>query len=127
MTTDRTAFQALVDRFGRGWELGKTEDIVAIFTPDAVLLPDPHEPALAGHDAIRRYWKDLPFTQAEIRFRAGEVFLAGPWFGTEFKCTFRRRRTGEPVDVRGAMFCETREGLVSEMRLYWQRRVGVRP
>jgi ketosteroid isomerase-like protein len=126
MTADPHAFQPLLDRFGRGWELGKTEDIVGVFTPDAVLIPDPHEGPVRGHDAIRAYWKDLPFTQAEIRFRAGEIFRAGPWFAAEFKVTFRRRRTGEPVDVRGAMCCETRDGLIGEMRLYWQRRVGTR-
>jgi ketosteroid isomerase-like protein len=48
----------------------------------------------------------------------------GPWFSAEFKCTFRRRRTGEPVDVRGAIFCETADGLISEMRMYYHRVVG---
>lgn len=127
MTDAETAFAALVQRFGTGWERGRTDDIVAVFSPDAVFRPEPHEAALTGHDAIRQYWKDIPFTQAEIRFRAGEIFTAGPWFAAEFKCTFRRRRTGEPVDVRGAMFCETAEGLISEMRLYWQRHIGSRP
>lgn len=124
--TPAAAFAALVDRFGKGWQTGKTDEILAVFAPDAVFRPEPHDPPLTGHDAIRAYWKDIPFTQAEIRFRSGEIFSTGPWFAAEFKCTFRRRRTGEPVDVRGAMFCETKDGLVSEMRLYWQRFVGGR-
>ena len=31
---------------------------------------------------------------------------------------------GEPVDVRGAIFCETAEGLIGEMRMYYHRDVG---
>ena len=27
------------------------------------------------------------------------------------------------VDVRGTLFCETGEGKISEMRMYWERRV----
>ena len=53
----------------------------------------------------------------------GEVFAVGPWFATEFRCTYTRRRTGDRVDVRGTLFCETGEGKISEMRMYWERRV----
>lgn len=127
MTAPATApHEALLTRFGTGWEKGRTDDIVGVFAPTGVFRPDPHAPPLTGHDAIRAYWKDIPFTQAEIRFRFGEIFTVGPWFAVEFKCTFRRRRTGEPVDVRGMMACETADGLITEMRLYWQRHVGPR-
>lgn len=122
----KAPFEALVARFGSGWEKGRTDDIVGVFAETATFRPDPHAAPLTGHEAIRAYWKDIPFTQAEIKFRSGEVFLAGPWFAVEFKCTFRRRRTGEPVDLRGMMACETAEGLITEMRLYWQRHVGTR-
>jgi len=47
--------------------------------------------------------------------------VAGPWFATEFRCTYRRRRTGEWVDARGAMFCETKDDKITEMRMYWHR------
>jgi hypothetical protein len=60
-------------------------------------------------------------------FRFGEVFVAGPWFATEFKCTFRRRRTGHKIVVRGALFCETSGDLLSEMRMYWDRVVDRLP
>src|SRR5216117_2226610 len=74
-----------------------------------------------GIDAIRDYWKDVPLNQAEVTFRSGELYEAGPWFATEFRCTYRRRRTGDWVDARGAMFCETKDGKVTEMRMYWHR------
>ncbi len=66
-------------------------------------------------------WKDVPQNQADVTFKAGELFVAGPWFAAEFRCTYRRRRSGEWVDARGAIFCETKDGKISEMRMYWHR------
>lgn len=114
-------FDDLMARFGKGWEKGKAEQIVEVFSPDAVFFPSPFDRPARGQEAIRDYWRDLPMEQAEVAFRYGEIFRAGPWFATEFKCTFRRRRTGEPVDLRGALFCETGGDLITEMRMYWHR------
>lgn len=118
-----TDYAALLARFGAGWEQGNADLIAELFTAEGVLVPGPFDPPARGREAIRRYWSDLPREQAEIAFRCGEIFLAGPWFATEFKCTFRRRRTGEQVTIRGALFCETADGLLSEMRMYWERTV----
>ena len=115
------AFGALVARFGEGWEKGNADTMAEIFAEDAVFQPGPFEAPVRGREGIRDYWRDVPREQAEISFRAGEVFAAGPWFATEYKCTFRRRRTGEAVVIRGALFCETAGDLVSEMRMYWER------
>ena len=118
------AFRQLIDSFGEGWEKADIERICSVFTPDAVFLETPFSSKDVGLPAIRAYWQDLPMTQAEVSFRSGEVFEVGPWFATEFRCTFRRRRTGEWVDARGAIFCETKEGRISEMRMYWHRQAG---
>ncbi len=117
----RSEYGNLVQRFGEMWAQGKTDAIAEIFAEEAVFFPSPFDAPVRGRAAISAYWKDTPLEQAEIKFRFGEVFVAGPWFATEFKCTFRRRRTGKPVDVRGALFCETEGGLISEMRMYWHR------
>ena len=115
------SYRALIDSFGKGWERGDVEAIVSIFTDDAVFLETPFSQTDHGQAAIRAYWKDIPLHQAETQFSSGEIYSAGPWFATEFRCIYRRRRTGEWVDARGALFCETRDGKVSEMRMYWHR------
>ena len=120
----REKYAALVERFGNGWEKLSSKLMAEVFTDDGVLVPDPFGAAVVGRPAIDAYWGDIPFEQSEISFRFGEIFIAGPWFSTEFKCTFRRRRTGEAVDVRGALYCETDGERISEMRMYWDRRVG---
>ena len=110
-------FRTLIDTFGKGWERGDADAICSVFADDAVFVETPFSRPDRGSAAIRAYWKDIPLHQAETKFSSGEIYAAGPWFATEFRCTFRRRRTGEQVDARGAIFCETKEGKISEMRM----------
>lgn len=112
----------LVDTFGRGWAKGDVELLLSVFTADAVFLDAPFSPPAKGSEAIRAYWIETPYHQSETKFTSGEIFAVGPWFSTEYRCVYRRRRTGEWVDVRGAMFCETSDQRISGMRLYWHRK-----
>lgn len=120
----RARYGGLIQKFGQAWENGSPEDMESLFTEQATFHSGPFDKPLRGRAAIREYWEDVPSEQAEVSFRFGEIFVAGPWFATEMKCTFRRRRTGQSVDVRGALFCETENDLISEMRMYWHRIVG---
>ena len=121
-----TLGRLLVDGFGRGWEKLRPDLIATAFTTDAVFVETPFSTPITGIDAIRAWWADVPYHQSEVTFTSGEIYVAGPWFGTEFRCTFRRRRTGEWVEARGALFCETRDDRISEMRMYWHRWSGGR-
>lgn len=124
--TTRALGRTLIDTFGKGWMKGNTDMIVSVFTPDAVFIETPFSAPLRGEAAIRLFWRDVPVHQSEITFTSGEIYAAGPWFSTEFKVTFRRRRTGEWVDARGAIFCETDGQKITEMRMYWHRWNGGR-
>jgi len=117
----RATYSQLVEQFGQAWERGSPDSMTEVFSEDAVFIPSPFDGPIRGTAAIAEYWKDIPVEQAEVAFRFGEIYAAGPWFSTEYKCTFRRRRTGQSIDVRGALFCETEEGKISEMRMYWHR------
>ncbi len=99
---------------------------MSVFTPDVVFIETPFSTPLKGSDAVRQYWADVPYSQSEVTFTSGEIYAAGPWFSTEFNCRFRRRRTGEWVEARGAIFCETAGDRISEMRMYWHRWNGGR-
>jgi ketosteroid isomerase-like protein len=118
----RTLGRELIDALGRAWERAKVDELVSVFTEEATFLDDPFSEPIKGKVAIRDYWKDVPYHQSEITFTGGEIYAAGPWFSTEFRVVYRRRRTGEWVDARGAIFCETADGKVSEMRMYWIRK-----
>src|SRR3989442_4062158 len=113
------AYGGLVDAFGGGGGGGDPEEFLSVFPAEAVFLETPFSDKETGHAAIRRYWTDLPANQAEVTFRSGEIYVAGPWFATEFRCTYRRRRSGEWVDAPGARFCERQDGKFSAIRMYW--------
>lgn len=113
--------RSLIDTFGTGWARGDMNLLMSVYAPDAIFVETPFAEPLRGIDAIRGYWNEVPYNQSEISFSSGEIHAAGPWFSTEFKCVFRRRRTGEWVDARGAIFCETEAERIREMRMYWHR------
>lgn len=122
----RALGRVLVDAFGSGWARGNIDQLMSVYAPDAVFIETPFSEPIRGAESIRRYWLDVPQHQSEVTFTSGEIYGAGPWFSTEFKCVFRRKRTGEWVDARGAIFCETEAGRVTEMRMYWHRWNGGR-
>jgi ketosteroid isomerase-like protein len=111
----------LLDAFARGWSKAQPDLILQVFNTDATFLETPFAEPLVGSEAIRKYWSEVPYNQSEITVTTGEVFLVGPWFASEFKTVFRRRRTGEWVVARGALFCETDGVRITEMRMYWHR------
>ena len=113
--------RSLIETFGQGWSRGNVDLLMSAFAADMVFVETPFSEPLRGSEAVRRYWLEVPLHQSEIAFSSGEIFTAGPWFSTEFKCVFRRKRTGEWVDARGAIFCETDGTRITEMRMYWHR------
>jgi ketosteroid isomerase-like protein len=122
LETTRSLGRTLVDEFGRGWAKGKVDVLMSVFHPNVTFVETPFSSPLHGLEAVRGYWADVPAHQSEITFTSGEIYAAGPWFSTEFKCVFRRRRTGDWVEARGAIFCETDGEKITEMRMYWHRR-----
>ena len=118
--------RSLIDTFGKGWSKPDVDLLMGVFATEGVFVETPFSDPIRGKEAVRRWWLDVPYSQSEITFSSGEIFSAGPWFSTEFKCVFRRRRTGEWVDARGAIFCETDGSLITEMRMYWHRWNGGR-
>ncbi len=123
-TAERTGTLAreLVDAFARGWSKADLSLIMSVFAPEAVFLEAPFSEPLRGFEAIKQYWSEVPVNQAEVSVTTGEIYVAGPWFSTEFKAVFRRRRTGEWVEARGALFGETADSHITEMRMYWHRK-----
>lgn len=113
--------RVLIDTFGKGWAKPNIDLLMSVYTSSATFIETPFSEPLRGSEAIRRYWLEVPYNQSEITFTSGEIYAAGPWFSTEFKCVFRRRRSGDWVDARGAIFCETEGDAISEMRMYWHR------
>ena len=116
----------LVDQLAKGWSKGRVDTMLGVFAEEASFVETPFSTPLVGHEAIRSWVADIPYNQSEAKFTTGEVFLVGPWFSTEFKLVFRRRKTGEWVEARGALFADTDGGKITELRMYWHRMNGGR-
>jgi hypothetical protein len=124
--TTRDLGRLLADALAKGWSKGRVDDIMAVFQDEAVFVETPFSAPLRGLPEIRRWMSDIPYAQSETTFQTGEIFVAGPWFSTEFTLRFRRRKTGQWVDARGALFAETDGVLITELRMYWHRWNGGR-
>ncbi|MES2124338.1 MAG: nuclear transport factor 2 family protein, partial [Gemmatimonadota bacterium] len=110
----RRVARQLTDDFAAGWTRTRVDLMLAGFAEDAVLVETPFSTPLKGLEAIRAWASDIPYHQSEVTFSTGEIFLAGPWFSTEFKLVFRRRKSGAWVEARGALFAETSDGKITE-------------
>lgn len=116
----------LADTLAQGWSRGKVDLIMSVFAEGATFIETPFAAPINGLADLRRWAADIPYHQSEATFTVGEIFAAGPWFSAEFKLTFRRRRTGNWVEARGAMFAETDDGRITELRMYWHRWINGR-
>lgn len=120
-SSTRTLGRTLIDRFAKGWSKADLSQLLEVFAPEAAFIETPFSEPLKGLEAISAYWRDVPYHQSDITVTTGEIYAAGPWFSTEFKLIFQRRRTGDWVEARGAIFCETNGTQITEMRMYWHR------
>ncbi len=119
--------QAVLDTFAKGWSRARVDLMMSCFAESAVLIETPFSAPIVGAAAIRAWAADIPYSQSEPRFAVGELFLAGErWFSSEFRLVFRRRKSGQWVDARGALFVETDGVRITEMRMYWHRTNGGR-
>jgi len=77
-TAARTAIAAAARDFSARYERGDVAGMVALYTPDGVILP-PGRPAIRGTEALRAYWT-LPagVRVLEHRVTADSVVVAGP-------------------------------------------------
>jgi ketosteroid isomerase-like protein len=55
---DRPAVHRWVEGYERAWRTPGTDELPALFTPDAVYLHSPYEAPVLGLDAIRRMWDE---------------------------------------------------------------------
>lgn len=129
-TTPHDATKALarelMDTLASGWSKGRVDTMLEVFGEDAVFIETPFTAPRTGIQAIREWANDIPYYQSDATFSTGEVYVAGPWFSTEFKLVFRRRTSGDWVEARGALFAETDGSRITELRMYWHRWNGGR-
>ena len=115
----RLKARELIDTFAKGWAKGQVDHVLSVFAPEAVFVETPFADPLTGTEAIRRYWSDAPYHQAEISVSTGEIYVAVP--GRHEFPSYSSGPDRRWVEARELFSCET-EGCTSRKGMYWHRR-----
>ncbi|WP_280423070.1 nuclear transport factor 2 family protein [Nocardia carnea] len=97
---------------------GPTEDIVALYAPDAVIEDPIGTEPKQGHDAIREFYNVITALERETSLAPETVRIAGNHAAFVFTLITKfggQQMTLSPIDV---MEFDT-EGRITRMRAYW--------
>lgn len=113
-----TQIRDVVEQYVKLVGSGPTEDIVALYAPDAVIEDPMGTEPRRGHDAIREFYDVLASLERETELRPDTVRIAGKHAAFMFVLVTKfgdQRLTITPIDVMA--FDD--EGRITSMRAYW--------
>jgi ketosteroid isomerase-like protein len=121
--------QDLFRRFGRAFNAGDVEGILACVTADFRWImargPEaPHGRVVAGREALRAALAARARELDGVRFSDARVFAAGEFVVGTFRMTATRRDDGAAVDLRGCDIYTLRDGLIASKDSYWKQVVA---
>ncbi len=65
---DHARLTQWLDAYGEAWEQRDPDQVVPLFTEDAVYAESTWAPPAVGHDGIRRYWEGATEPQRDVSF-----------------------------------------------------------
>lgn len=121
----RRAIEDWADRYARAWEEADDEAAGALFSEDATYRSDPFGEPHQGREQIRRYWREVTSTQANVKVAVGRTMVVGERALVEWWT--QMDGDGTPVTLPGALLLDFDEsGLCTALREYWNLEVGRR-
>ena len=122
---DEKAVMDLLRRFGKAFNRGDIEGILACVTDDfewrLAAGPDaPDGKVVRGKDAVRRALEARDREIAEMRFSETEVTIAGDTVYGSFRAT-GKTRDGRAIDRRGLDIYRIRDGRIALKDSYWKQ------
>lgn len=124
MAQDEKAVMALLRAFGKAFNAGDVDGILACVTEDFEwrLAEGPDTPdgrIVRGKEAVRQALAERAAAIESVRFSETEVFIAGDAVIGRFRAT-GRYRSGAPLDVRGVDVYAIRDGKIAVKDSYWK-------
>lgn len=121
------AGQDLLAALKRAWEARDVDALVALFTDDADLRPDPFEPSIVGANAIRAYWNDFAARNANTELDAERLWVQERTVLAAWHGATTLRRSAERVRHRGFLVLDLDPaGRIARLRGYpGERIVGI--
>ncbi len=115
---DHDALAAWLDAYQQAWEERDPDQIVRIFTEDAVYRERTWEPPAVGHDGIRAYWEDATAPQRDVHF--GATILSIDPAVVHWTADFARPAHGSRGQLDGVFLLEfAGDGRCSHLREWW--------
>ncbi len=116
---------ALLVRFGKAFNAGDSDGILACVTADFEwrLSQGPDAPdgrIVRGKDEVRAALAERAAAIRRIRFSETEVTIAGDRILGRFRAT-GEWTDGTPIDVRGVDVYDLRDGLIAVKDSYWKQ------
>lgn len=113
------------ERYARAWEEADDNAVGALFTEDATYRSDPFKEPYRGRDGIRRYWREVTATQANVEVAVGRTLAIESRALVEWWT--QMDSGGTPVTLPGALILDFDErGLCRALREYWNLEIGTR-
>lgn len=113
------------ERYARAWEEADDNAVGALFTEDATYRSDPFKEPYRGRDGIRRYWREVTATQANVEVAVGRTLAIESRALVEWWT--QMDSDGTPVTLPGALILDFDErGLCRALREYWNLEIGTR-
>jgi len=113
----------IFETYKRAWESRDADLVLTIFTEDAIYHEDPFDRAMAGHEAIRRYWKRATRKQRNIEFQWSPVCSSGNLHMVDWKANYTLADGSGKAELRGSMIVELRGERIARFREYWHRQL----
>jgi ketosteroid isomerase-like protein len=112
-------------RYARAWEEADAEAVGALFAENATYRSDPFKEPYAGREEIRRYWREVTSTQADVEVTIGRTMMVGERAVVEWWT--QMDSDGTPVTLPGALLLDFDEaGRCTALREYWNLEIGRR-
>lgn len=125
MAEDTSRVMALLRDFGKAFNRGDIDGILACVTDDFEwrLAAGPDAPdgrIVRGREAVRAALEERDREIAEMRYSETEVTVAGDKVFGSFRAT-GRRHDGRAIDMRGLDVYRIRDGRIALKDTYWKR------
>lgn len=115
---------ALIRRYYEGCTAGDLDELRATLHPDVVhyfLAPNVGSAPVAGAEHLARFWRKVT-RMLDARWVVDHVLAEGDEAVIEWTMWWRSAPGAERVATRGAEWFVVRDGLIAEIRSYYQRR-----
>jgi ketosteroid isomerase-like protein len=113
---------ALLDRFVRARESFDGDAWVDLFTEDAEYRPDPFEPPLVGHNALRAWLLEAAEVESQLELTIERHWAVGDTVLAATHGSYVRRTDRARVRFAAFLLAEVRDRRIARLRMWSHRR-----